>query len=203
MEVYETEEQQVDAIKRWWKENGKAVVLGAVLGLGGLWGWRYYQAELVASKEAASDAYGKVLSVLEAGGDDAIAQTQTFIDAHKDNQYAVLAALQLAKVQVEANKLDEALTQLRWAAANTKDDAILPLATTRIARILAEQGQYDQALAELKNVTSESWKARVAELRGDIALRSGDAEAARTAYTEAQQLGESPALQMKLDDLAK
>ncbi|PAR85254.1 YfgM family protein, partial [Vibrio cholerae] len=43
MELYDTEEQQVEAIKDWWKENGKAVIFGAVIGLGGLFGWRYYQ----------------------------------------------------------------------------------------------------------------------------------------------------------------
>ncbi|MGU3844696.1 YfgM family protein, partial [Vibrio diabolicus] len=43
MELYDTEEQQVEAIKDWWKENGKAVIIGAVVGLGGLFGWRYYQ----------------------------------------------------------------------------------------------------------------------------------------------------------------
>ncbi len=35
MELYDTEEEQVQAIKEWWKENGKAVIIGAVLGLGG------------------------------------------------------------------------------------------------------------------------------------------------------------------------
>ncbi|MDW2277136.1 tetratricopeptide repeat protein, partial [Vibrio sp. 1074] len=43
-----------------------------------------------------------------------------------------------------------------------------------------------------------------AELRGDIALRQGDKDAAYAAYTEAQQAADaSPTLQMKLDDLAK
>ena len=47
MELYDSEEQQVEAIKDWWKENGKAVVLGVVVGLGGLFGWRYYQDSVV------------------------------------------------------------------------------------------------------------------------------------------------------------
>ena len=38
MEQYETEEQQVEAIKRFWKENGLSLVIGALLGLGGLLG---------------------------------------------------------------------------------------------------------------------------------------------------------------------
>ena len=42
MEQFATEEQQVEAIKRFWKEHGTAIIVGAALGLGGLWGWRYY-----------------------------------------------------------------------------------------------------------------------------------------------------------------
>ena len=38
---YETEEQQVEALKEWWAENGRAIIAGVVLGgvvIGG-WGW--------------------------------------------------------------------------------------------------------------------------------------------------------------------
>ncbi|MGF1699229.1 YfgM family protein [Photobacterium makurazakiensis] len=198
-----TEEQQVEQIKAWWKENGKAIVLGAVIGLGGLTGWRYYQAEVQSAKEQASDAYTQVINRLEAGSDSAVADVQAFIAAHDSSQYSVLAALQLAKAQVTNGDLDAAAEQLNWAIGNTKDDAILPVAQTRLARIYAEQQSFDQALAELDKVTGESWKAKVAELRGDVLLQKGDSVAAREAYVAAQQLGASPALQIKLDDLAQ
>ena len=38
MEIYSTEEQQVEAIKSFWKENGSQIIVGAVLGLGGFSG---------------------------------------------------------------------------------------------------------------------------------------------------------------------
>ncbi|WP_305838934.1 YfgM family protein [Photobacterium leiognathi] len=203
MNDYATEEQQVEAIKSWWQENGKAVVLGAVIGLGGLWGWRYYQSEVHAAKHVASDSYTQVVSALDENSKDAVAEAKTFIDANKGSQYAVLTALQLAKVQVENKDLNGAVEQLQWVLNNTKDEAILPLATTRLARIYAEQQKFDEALAELKKVTVPSWKSKVAELRGDILLQKGDIKGAREAYVEAQQDGSSPALQMKLDDLAQ
>ncbi|WP_305843529.1 YfgM family protein [Photobacterium leiognathi] len=203
MNDYATEEQQVEAIKSWWQENGKAVVLGAVIGLGGLWGWRYYQSEVHAAKHVASDSYTQVVSALDENSKDAVAEAKTFIDANKGSQYAVLTALQLAKVQVENKDLNGAVEQLQWVLNNTKDEAILPLATTRLARIYAEQQKFDEALSELKKVTVPSWKSKVAELRGDILLQKGDITGAREAYVEAQQDGSSPALQMKLDDLAQ
>lgn len=64
MELYDSEEQQVEAIKDWWKENGKAVIFGAVIGLGGLFGWRYYQDSVVEAREAASESYTSVISTL-------------------------------------------------------------------------------------------------------------------------------------------
>ncbi|WP_060983300.1 YfgM family protein [Vibrio splendidus] len=204
MELYDSEEQQVEAIKDWWKENGKAVIFGAVIGLGGLFGWRYYQDSVVEAREAASESYTSVISALDAKGVDAQSDIQAFIDANKDAEYSVLAAMQLAKVQVQAGELASALEQLEWAKSATKDAALAPLLTYRVARIKAEQGEFDAALADLAAMTDESWKGRVAELRGDISLRKGDTDAAYSAYTEAQQaVDASQTLQIKLDDLAK
>ena len=79
MELYDTEEQQVEAIKDWWKENGKAVALGAVVGLGGIFGWRYYQDMQVSAQDAASQAYTSALTTLQAQGAGGIEATQNFI----------------------------------------------------------------------------------------------------------------------------
>ncbi|MED5505954.1 MAG: YfgM family protein [Pseudomonadota bacterium] len=204
MELYDTEEEQVEAIKDWLKENGKAAIIGAVVGLGGLFGWRYYQDSVIQASEAASQSYTTVMNALQTKGADAQADIQAFIDSNEVKEYSVLAALQLAKVQVDAKDLSAALEQLKWAQSNTKDAALSPLISYRIARIEAEMGNFDAANAELGKVTDAAWTGRIAELRGDIALRQGDKEAAYTAYTEAQQAADaSPTLQMKLDDLAK
>ncbi|MEH0742816.1 YfgM family protein [Vibrio cholerae] len=204
MELYDSEEQQVEAIKDWWKENGKAVIFGAVIGLGGLFGWRYYQDSVTAAQEAASESYTTVIQELAAKGVDASANVQGFIEANGESQYAVLAAMQLAKAQVDAGNLDEALAQLEWAKSATKDQALLSVLHYRIARIQAQQTDFDAAISELANINDESWMGRVEELKGDILLLKGDEEGAYAAYTQAQQSGEpSQALQMKLDDLAK
>ncbi|HHF2958123.1 YfgM family protein [Vibrio diabolicus] len=204
MELYDTEEQQVEAIKDWWKENGKAVIIGAVVGLGGLFGWRYYQDSVIQASEAASQSYTTAMNALQDKGTDAQDDVKAFIESNEVKEYSVLAALQLAKAQVEAQDLSAALEQLKWAQSNTQDAALLPLISYRIARIETEMGNFDAATAELSNVTDAAWTGRIAELRGDIAIRQGDKDAAYAAYTEAQQAADaSPTLQMKLDDLAK
>lgn len=204
MELYDTEEQQVEAIKDWWKENGKAVIIGAVVGLGGLFGWRYYQDTVIQASETASQSYTTAMNTLQEKGVDAQSDVQAFIESNEVKEYSVLAALQLAKAQVEAKDFTAALEQLKWAQSNTKDAALSPLISYRIARIETEMGNFDAANTELGKVTDTAWAGRIAELRGDIALRQGDTDAAYAAYTEAQQAADaSPTLQMKLDDLAK
>ncbi|ENP8452111.1 TPA: YfgM family protein [Vibrio parahaemolyticus] len=204
MELYDTEEQQVEAIKDWWKENGKAVIIGAVVGLGGLFGWRYYQDTVIQASETASQSYTTAMNTLQEKGVDAQSDVQAFIESNEVKEYSVLAALQLAKAQVEAKDFAAALEQLKWAQSNTKDAAFSPLISYRIARIETEMGNFDAANTELGKVTDTAWAGRIAELRGDIALRQGDKDAAYAAYTEAQQAADaSPTLQMKLDDLAK
>ncbi len=204
MELYDTEEQQVEAIKDWWKENGKAVIIGAVVGLGGLFGWRYYQDTVIQASETASQSYTTAMNTLQEKGVDVQSDVQAFIESNEVKEYSVLAALQLAKAQVEAKDFAAALEQLKWAQSNTKDAALSPLISYRIARIETEMGNFDAANTELGKVTDTAWTGRIAELRGDIALRQGDKDAAYAAYTEAQQAADaSPTLQMKLDDLAK
>jgi len=151
VELYDTEEQQVEAIKDWWKENGKAVIIGAVVGLGGLFGWRYYQDSVIQASETASQSYTTAMNTLQEKGVDAQSDVQAFIES------------------------------------NTKDAALSPLISYRIARIETEMGNFDAANTELGKVTDTAWAGRIAELRGDIALRQGDKDAAYAAYTEAQQ----------------
>ena len=40
METFRTEEEQVEAIKRWWQENGKSTVLGVAIAMAAVFGWR-------------------------------------------------------------------------------------------------------------------------------------------------------------------
>jgi len=31
LDVYSTEEEQVEAIKKWWNENGKSIIAGIII----------------------------------------------------------------------------------------------------------------------------------------------------------------------------
>ena len=70
MDIYQTEEEQVEALKKWWAENGKSAVFGVVLGLGAIFGWREWQDYETARAMAASELYQEL--VVAARSDDAV-----------------------------------------------------------------------------------------------------------------------------------
>lgn len=204
MEVYTTEEQQVEVIKSWWKENGTSVLAGTVIGLVGLFGWRYYNELQQTNQEAASQAYNAMTAQLAKGDDAALEQAKSFISAHQGDAYAELAALQLAAAAVKAGKLDLAAEQLTQVAANG-DESIKPIAALRLARVLKDQGKADEALAQLGKINNDAFKAQVAEVRSDVLLGQGKPEEARDAYQVAADAGglqSSAELKLKMDDLA-
>lgn len=204
MEVYTTEEQQVEVIKNWWKENGTSVIAGTVIGLVGLFGWRYYNEHQQTTQEAASQAYNEMSAQLAKGDAAGFEQAQSFISAHKGDSYAELAALQLAAAAVKADKLDLAAEQL-IQVATSGDESIRPIAALRLARVLNDQGKADEALAQLGKINNDAFKAQVAEVRGDILQKQGKSEEARDAYQAAADAGglqSSAELKLKMDDLA-
>ena len=102
MEIYSTEEQQEEAIKRFFKENGTMLIAGAVLGLGGLYGWKAYNEAKIESAETASDAYTQLLETAGQENSEVLEKSAIF-DEYKDSSYAVLAAFVAAKEAVDAN----------------------------------------------------------------------------------------------------
>ncbi|HEH9398709.1 TPA: tetratricopeptide repeat protein [Aeromonas sobria] len=204
MEVYTTEEQQVEVIKEWWKENGTSVIAGTVIGLVGLFGWRYYNQHQQESMEASSQAYNQAIEQLVKADAAGFEQAQQFVTANKGDSYGELAALQLAAAAVKAGKLDLAAEQLTLVATSG-DESIRPIAALRLARVLNDQGKADEALAKLGAITSDAFKAQVAEVRGDILQKQGKSEEARDAYQAAADAGglqSSQELKLKMDDLA-
>ncbi|GAC20904.1 hypothetical protein GARC_3952 [Paraglaciecola arctica BSs20135] len=202
MEQYETEEQQVEAIKRFWKENGVALVIGALLGLGGLLGWRYYNDSQIAAKEQASFAYEKASEEL-VKGEAGFSQAKTFMDSHSGTGYAMLMALELAQQAIERKDLTEAAKQLEFVADNAKLSAVKSVAQLRLARIQIEQGEFELAIASADKVTDQAFKAQSQEIKGDVYQAQELFDKARAAYSAALETnGRDPVLKMKLDNLA-
>lgn len=196
---YETEEQQVQAIKQFWKDNGMAIIAGAVIGLGLLWGWRFYNDSQVTAKEQSSAAYTAGLQSFVDDGEKE--QLAAFIVEQKDTAYAPLAAMILAQKAVEEEDYASAKTNLLVAISG--DPAIADIARLRLASVHLQLNENDEALAVLDALESSSFENQVEELRGDALLAKGDFDGAQNAYTIAMaQTPNSPTLKMKRDNIA-
>ncbi|WP_438862731.1 YfgM family protein [Neptunicella sp.] len=202
MESFSTEEQQVEAIKRFWKENGTAIILGAVIGLGGLWGWRHYNEQQIAEREAASSQYEQLMGELESG-DKGFTQAAEFIKQNPDNSYALLTALQLAKKAVDSKDYAEAEKQLQWATGHAENAAIKGTVQIRLARVQLQLEKFDDALATLAGIELPAFAATADEVKGDVLVKQGKIDQARAAYSQSLELNaNNPLLQLKLDNLA-
>ncbi len=207
MAEYETEEQQVEALKRWWADNGRAVMFGIGLGLVLIFGWRAWQGHQASVAQEASTAYTSVMASLENddNGEEFLSQVSNIKEEHGGSSYAAMASLAEARYHVEQNNLESAEESLRWTVDQGAFKEIKAIARLRLARLLNAQGKHEEALDVLDNVNSQAYAGLVDEIRGDVHLDSGDAAEALAAYRRAKESGASTvspeALQMKLDDL--
>lgn len=190
MSEYETEEQQVEALKKWWKENSTSLFLGLFLGVSGLFGWRYYVDQNNVHAVQASDLYMQVMqsTVLNTVDDKIIDINNKLINEYADTPYAALSSLALAKSEYEKDNVDAAATQLELAVKHASDDVIKQIANLRLAKIYIEQSKYDEALALLNLSHAAAYDAQYEELKGDLHMAKGDVAQARSAYDKAIDL---------------
>lgn len=183
MEVYATEDEQVEAIKKWWRDNWKALFGGILLGLGLLYGGRtWFQQQ----DNHAASASIEFESMVQAAGSDKKTEASDFaaklLGQYNDTPYAVMASFTMAKIKLEENDLQTAKTHLRWALEHTTRPSFKHIARLRLARVLLAEGKHDEALAQLSNQASGTFTPSYEELKGDIYLAKGKISLARTAY---------------------
>ena len=209
MEQYRTEEEQVEALRRWWDENGRSTLVAIVLVLAGTFawqGWQRYDAQRTAS---ASDLYQQMLeaaALAQEGAATAAPVAQLATQLRRDfagTSYAQFAALHQARVAVIAGDLEAAEADLRWVLGKADGGSETALvAQLRLARVVAAQGNVEQALALLAPEAMGKYQAAAAMARGDVLAGAGRAEEALAVYREAQALVQTYPAQLNLETLA-
>lgn len=192
MDQYRTEEEQVEALRRWWDENGRSTIAAIIIALAAGFGWQGWQGHQQNQREAASDSYQVMLQAL-ASADTSAQQRQAGIEQAEQlktefsgSTYAQFAALHLARLAVENNDFTEAQAQLRWVLGKAdKGSDTEQVAQLRLARVLAANGDTDQALAILGQGGQGTYQASYTVARGDILLALGRGDEARDAYSQA------------------
>ncbi len=176
---FQTEEEQIEAIKRWWKENGRSIILGLVIGVGGIGGYRYWQSSVEEQAMRASVDYEQVINLAEAGKKEFLDKALQMEAEQGGSSYADLTAFVAAKKLVQLKEYDKAKEQLEWIIANSKQDAFIHIARIRLAKLLLQLNRANEALELVKDVKPEGFDSIYAELKADI-------YASLKAYTEAK-----------------
>ncbi|CAK0744057.1 Ancillary SecYEG translocon subunit [Gammaproteobacteria bacterium] len=204
---YESEEQQVEAIKGWWKENGLSIFLGAFLGLAIVFGWQGWVKFRDQRNEAAAAAFSQLLKTAEAKPvkPEAVSeQSAQLVKDYGSTSFASLAQMVTARVLVEAGKLSEAKGILAEVVQQAPDPALREVAVLRKARVLLQENNAAEALQWLEQQPkAEGFNAERSVILGDAASLQGDFAKARAAYEAALagQVSNRALVQFKLDNL--
>ena len=186
MTLNAAEEETIEAIKKWWDENGKQLILAIVVVVGSYGGWSLWQSNELAASEIASDLYEEILevSLVEAGEsptqearNDIVRIANELMESHSDSVYAQYGALFAAQQHVIDGDLNAAESALNWVLENPKtgifsgeDQGLVLAVTLRLARIVLSKGEAERAFGIVNNVIPGPFEAGYSELRGIFML---------------------------------
>lgn len=217
MSVHLTEEEQLEVLKRWWKDYGKAVIGAVLVAVIAYFGYTTWVERQNATAEQASTIYDQLVKSLEVEPGQSLSDTNKANAARLAHElkteyaggfYAQSASLLLAKLAVDNGDLDGAATELKALLDSKPEASLEQLAKLRLARVYIAKQSYSDALALLSIDPEAAFVADYAEAKGDALRGQGDINGARTAYQNAvsavdpEQQERQNFLQMKLDDLA-
>jgi len=201
---YASDEEQLEALKNWWKENGSSLITGIAIVLVVFFGARWWQDSRQATAEAASEVYDGIieqLALVQDSGLDAetLAAMESSYDLLRndfpDSIYARFGALLLASVYVEQENYSQAQVELQWVLDNQElgfmksaEQEVFLIARVRLARVLIAQERAQEALNLLAEVDPGTMAATYAEVQGDAYAQLGQVEQARAAYERAINL---------------
>ena len=180
------EQEQLDALKAFWKQYGNLITWALIAALAvyaGLNGWKWWQRE----QSAKAGALYEQLRIAAQSG-DAQRAGQVFGDLKERYPRTVFAeqgGLLAARVQFDRGQADAAKASLSWVAENAGEDEYKTVARLRLAGLLMQAKDYDAALKQLDAAKAPTFEALVADRRGDVLLAQGKAAEARAAYQAA------------------
>jgi len=200
IEISDSEEEQVDKLKKWWDSNGKQIIAGAVIGLAAIFGWNSY---VDYQDNQALNARALYLSYASDSAN--VGAYDKLIKDHPSSSYADQGTLLMAKYLFDAGNYSLALDAIK-PLMNRENSVIASTAILRTASLYLELGQHEEALSVLNIENANGFSGLFYNLTGDIYLDLSNNEEAKKNYTLAiENITENSSLaqliQIKLDDL--
>ncbi len=193
MESYQTEDEQVEALRKWWQENGRSTMAAIALALVAGYGWQGWQQYRTEQAEDASAIYQDLQEAVNVSSLAPLTDEQLVTARHLANNlkadfgntsYAQFAALQLARMAVNDADLESAERELRWVLTQNPADEVQKVAQLRLARVVAAGGDAQGGL-DMLAINAGAYEAVYAEARGDIYIQMQQSQQALAAYREA------------------
>jgi predicted negative regulator of RcsB-dependent stress response len=212
VDTFRTEEEQVEALRRWWDDNGRSTLFAIIVAVGAGFGWQGWQQQQLQEAESASITYQELLEATgQEPGESQRATIQHLAQELKSNHagstYAQFASLHLARLAVVEGELETAEQELRAVLTMNPPDEVRMLAELRLARVVAAGGDPEAGMEILAAAKAGAYEPAYAEARGDMHMQLGQENLARVAYQSAAELaaaagsGASASLQLKLQTL--
>jgi predicted negative regulator of RcsB-dependent stress response len=185
LEAYNPDDQ-LASLKHWWKQYGRALIAGVIIGVLLLAGGNYWQQFKTKRAEAASLLYDNLLADLQQGKSDAASAAATkLVQDYDATPYAGKAALLLARQRFDVNDSAGARAHLEWAMKHATEAAVQHSARLRLGRLLLDQGETTAVLALVNIKDTDGFVSEYEELKGDTLLAQGDRAGAQRAYQTA------------------
>jgi predicted negative regulator of RcsB-dependent stress response len=213
VDEFSSEKEQIEALRNWWRENGRFIISGVALGIALLLGFNYWNKGRVEDALEASAAYEALLNEVAKGDAEAAREKAAALgENYGSTVYAAQARLAMAKLYMDKGRDEDAATELKAlveAGDATEAEEAVMTARLRLAKILLYQDKPQEAIDLLQGYGDTAFAGRYSEALGDAYVALGKAEDAREAYTVA--LADDPnaptvnrtLVQMKINDLPK
>lgn len=208
VEIYDDHEQS-ERVRQWMKENGAAIVMGVVLAIGGLYGWKFWQNnEKDAQMQAAAEFQGLAAALDQSRFDQAFSHFETIKTGYPKSTYKPMGQLMIARARLQQGQaeLAESLYRDLLNTTSASTQFIQLIAAERLARLLLNKGDTEAAETLLNTYADNvAMSSRFAEVRGDLLAARGDADGARDAYQKAldsmqEGTGDRRMLELKRDN---
>jgi len=182
---YLSDEEQVDRIKKLWKDYGITVVVALTIGIGGTVAWDYFKAYQVGQSQSASNLYASYLEAVALGE-----PTESFVDElesdYGNSTYFAFTLLRQAKAEVDAANFEAAHESLSKALDVAIGSPIGDLIALRKAKVEFELENYEAVLTTLQEIETSGYRWQALMLKGDVHFQNNDLDAARDAYQSAK-----------------
>lgn len=181
------DDEQLDRLREFWAQYGKALMLGLAVGVALLASWFGWQTWQARQQTDAALAFHQIEQLSAAHQpQQAIEAARKLAADHGGTVYAALALLVGAHEAMRQNDPAKAAIYLQKLIDQTKEPAIVAVARLRLARVEWAQNKPDAALATLKTQKPPaSFVPLYDELTGDIEASQKHWAAARSAYEQA------------------